>query len=162
MRIGELSKRTGLATSRIRFYERSGLLNGVERQKNGYRRYGPEAVWMLEIIASAKSAGFSLDEIRHLLPDAQDGWQHAPLLALLQAKVAELEQQQQRLARNKAQLLAAIDGIRNRPEQLACADRPRWILDRLRRLGTGPTEGIGAPDQARRALAPDAAGPRRT
>ncbi len=31
MKIGELAERTGLATSRIRFYERIGLLKSVER-----------------------------------------------------------------------------------------------------------------------------------
>lgn len=59
MKIGELAKRTGLAASRIRFYEKSGLLSTVERRDNGYRQYGPEALWMLEIIASAQSAGFA-------------------------------------------------------------------------------------------------------
>ena len=39
MKIGELAGRTGLAASRIRFYERIGLLKAVERQANGYRSY---------------------------------------------------------------------------------------------------------------------------
>ncbi|MDP9877546.1 DNA-binding transcriptional MerR regulator [Variovorax boronicumulans] len=136
MRIGELAKRTGLATSRIRFYEKSGLINGIERKENGYREYGPEALWMLEIIASAQSAGFSLDEIRSLLPDAQDTWQHDALVDSLQRKVGEIEQLQARLAQNKAQLLMAIDSIKNRPEELACADRPLWVLNRLRMQST--------------------------
>jgi DNA-binding transcriptional MerR regulator len=135
MRIGELAKRTGLATSRIRFYEKSGLIGGVERQGNGFREYGPESLWMLEIIASAQSVGFSLDEIRSLLPDAQDNWQHDALLESLQRKVAEIEGLQKRLEQNKAQLLAAIESIQNRPEDLACADRPEWVLNRLREGG---------------------------
>jgi len=80
MKIGELAKRTGLATSRIRFYEQSGLLPTVQRQENGYREYGPEALWMLEIISTAQSAGFALDEIRSLLPDSRSTWQHEALL----------------------------------------------------------------------------------
>ena len=50
MRIGELAKRTGLAASRIRFYEASGLITSVARKANGYRDYSPEAVVLLEII----------------------------------------------------------------------------------------------------------------
>ena len=67
MNIGELSKRTGLSTSRIRFYEQSGLLQAAERGLNGYRSYPPEMVQMLELIAMAQGVGFSLDEIRALL-----------------------------------------------------------------------------------------------
>ncbi len=139
MKIGELAKRSGLAPSRIRFYEASGLVRGVERRENGYRDYGPEAVWTLEIITSAQSAGFSLDEIRNLLPSVQDNkWQHAELLDGLERKVAEIEVLQQRLAQNRAQLLAAIETIRRRPDGLACEDRAQWVLDQLR---DGPAAG---------------------
>lgn len=42
MKIGERAARTGPTPSRIRFYERIGLLTSVERQANGYRRAHPE------------------------------------------------------------------------------------------------------------------------
>lgn len=64
MRIGELAKISGLAPSRIRFYEASGLIKSVERKANGYRDYAPDTEWVLEIITGAQAAGFSLDEIR--------------------------------------------------------------------------------------------------
>lgn len=132
MKIGELAKRTGLAASRIRFYEKSGLLNTIQRQENGYREYGLEALWMLEIISTAQSAGFALDEIRSLLPDSRSTWQHDALLESLQNKVSEIERLQERLAKNKTQLLLAIDSMKNRPDDLACTDRPQWVLDQLR------------------------------
>jgi len=137
MRIGELSKRTGLAASRIRFYEKAGLLSMVGRKENGYREYGPEAQWMLEIISSAQAAGFSLEEIRSLLPDSQATWQHDALLESLQRKVAEIEVLLQRLAQNKAQLLVAIETLKNRPEEMPCSDRPQWVLDQLRATHRG-------------------------
>ncbi len=65
MKIGELASRTGLAASRIRFYEASGLIS-AQRQANGYRRYPEQAVQTLGIISCAQQAGFSLDEIRRL------------------------------------------------------------------------------------------------
>lgn len=132
MKIGELAKRTGLTASRIRFYEKSGLLPQAVRQDNGYRAYGPEALWMLEIIATAQSAGFTLEEIRSLLPDSQAVWQHDALLESLQRKVAEIEKLQERLAQSRSQLLAAMATLRNRPEDLTCAQRPQWVLDQLR------------------------------
>ncbi|MBB2775747.1 UNVERIFIED_ORG: DNA-binding transcriptional MerR regulator [Comamonas terrigena] len=132
MKIGELAKLTGLAPSRIRFYEKSGLLNTIQRQENGYREYGPEALWMLEIISTAQSAGFALDEIRSLLPDSKSGWHHETLLESLQNKVKEIERLQERLANSKSQLLLAIASLKNRPDDLACTDRPQWVLDQLR------------------------------
>ena len=141
MKIGELSKHSGLAPSRIRFYESSGLIRGVERKDNGYREYGPEALWTLDIITSAQRAGFSLDEIRNLLPNDQARWQHEALLASLERKVTEIELLQQRLAQNKAQLLVAIDSVKNRPDALACTDRAQWVLEQLREsAGAAPTE----------------------
>lgn len=137
MKIGELAKHSGLAPSRIRFYEASGLIRGVERRENGYREYGPEALWTLEIITGAQSAGFSLDEIRSLLPNEEARWQHAELLASLERKVAEIEVLQKRLEQNKAQLLVAIDSVKNRPEALACTDRAQWVLDKLKE-SSGP------------------------
>ena len=43
MRIGELSRITGVSTRSLRYYEEQGLLVG-ERLPNGYRDYTPEAV----------------------------------------------------------------------------------------------------------------------
>jgi DNA-binding transcriptional MerR regulator len=44
------------------------LLKPVARRPNGYRMYPPEAALMLDLITIAQRAGFSLDEIRALLP----------------------------------------------------------------------------------------------
>lgn len=41
MKIGELSQATGVEVETIRYYERSGLLQGPERLANGYRSYDP-------------------------------------------------------------------------------------------------------------------------
>jgi DNA-binding transcriptional MerR regulator len=68
MRIGELARRSGLSTSRIRFYEARGLLNVVSRKANRYREYPPDTLMILGIIVGAQRTGFSLDEIKQILP----------------------------------------------------------------------------------------------
>lgn len=135
MKIGELAKLSGLTASRIRFYESSGLIRSVERKANGYRDYGPEAVWILEIIAGAQNAGFSLEEIRNLLPVSTDAWRHDELLESLKRKVGEIEVLQKRLEQNKAQLLVVIEGIESKPEGLLCSENTQRLLDRLREDG---------------------------
>ena len=132
MKIGELASRTGLAASRIRFYEASGLIS-AQRQANGYRRYPEQAVQTLGIISCAQQAGFSLDEIRRLLPQGDSqGLAHAELLASLQRKVGEIEAMQQRLAQNKAQLLGIIASIESKPEGMPCAENAERAMAQLR------------------------------
>ncbi|MFJ3485731.1 MerR family transcriptional regulator [Pseudomonas sp. NPDC090202] len=137
MRIGELAKRTGLAASRIRFYETEGLISAVKRSGNGYREYSEQAELSLILILRAQKAGFTLEEIRHLLPTDLDDWQHDQLLDALKRKVAEIEELQTRLQQSKAQLLATIDSIENRPEGMGCADNARRLLKAMKPAQTG-------------------------
>jgi DNA-binding transcriptional MerR regulator len=131
MRIGELAERSGLTASRIRFYEASGLFNAVERNANGYREYTTEAVVTLDIITSAQKAGFSLQEIRSLLPTKLGTWQQDKLLDVLRKKVADIEGLRERLAHSRAQLLAIIETIETSPEGLSCDDNKKRVLNRI-------------------------------
>jgi DNA-binding transcriptional MerR regulator len=132
MKIGELASRTGLAASRIRFYEASGLIQ-AQRQPNGYREYAPQTVGLIEIITSAQRAGFALEEVRNLLPAPPNlkGWKHDKLLASLRAKVTQIDAMRTRLRQNKAQLLLVIDQIENEPEGLQCDDKAARVIASL-------------------------------
>ncbi|KAE9645997.1 MerR family DNA-binding transcriptional regulator [Pseudomonas sp. PB106] len=132
MKIGELAKLSGLAPSRIRFYEASGLIKSVGRKANGYRDYAPETEWILQIITGAQSAGFSLEEIRQLLPVNAQDWQQESMLIGLKRKVEEIEILQQRLAHNKAQLLRVIHGIESKPADVGCADNAQLLINQMR------------------------------
>ena len=60
-----VARRSGLAISHVRYYERAGLLPAPLR--NGGRvRYPVSVLRRLETIAGAREAGLSLDEIREL------------------------------------------------------------------------------------------------
>lgn len=144
MKIGELAKRSGLTQSRIRFYESIGLLKTVERRPNGYRTYPPEATVVLDLIATAQKAGFSLDEIRTLMPSDLEQWQHGALIEALERKVADIEALEARLSQSKAQLVALIGEIEARPDDIDCAANARRVLTRV--LGDGvdrPTMAAG-------------------
>jgi DNA-binding transcriptional MerR regulator len=65
MRISELSNLSGVPSSTIRYYEKTGLLV-PKRSSNGYRSYPDEAVSLLLLIIQAKALGFSLNEIKNL------------------------------------------------------------------------------------------------
>ncbi|WP_449045299.1 MerR family transcriptional regulator [Paracoccus versutus] len=63
MKIGEIAKAAGVTTSRIRFYERRGIIAPAARGPNGYRDYPEELVALLRFIEQAQGLGFTLREI---------------------------------------------------------------------------------------------------
>jgi DNA-binding transcriptional MerR regulator len=66
MDIGEVVKRAGIPASTLRFYEEKGLIASVGRQ-GLRRRFAPEILDQLALIALGRAAGFSLDEIGSML-----------------------------------------------------------------------------------------------
>src|SRR5262249_21077762 len=64
--IGELGRRTGLASSALRYYERVGLLSPTARA-GGRRHYGASSAERVALIQLCQDAGFTLREIRALL-----------------------------------------------------------------------------------------------
>jgi DNA-binding transcriptional MerR regulator len=132
MKIGELAQQTGLAASRIRFYERIGLLKAAERQANGYRSYPADAVLMLQLIATAQRAGFSLDELRALLPGDLSKWERGTLLDTLRRKVEDIETLQAQLAKSKAQLVELMAQIEAKPDDMSCSANARRVLSEMK------------------------------
>jgi MerR family redox-sensitive transcriptional activator SoxR len=95
--IGEVARRAGVSPSAIRYYESVGLVE-PDRRSGGRRLYGELAVERLALIAFAKDAGFTLDEIRQLIagfPEATPVG--ARWTELATAKLAELEAESQRI-----------------------------------------------------------------
>lgn len=97
--IGEVARRSGVATSALRFYESKGLIRS-ERTGAGHRRYPRAVIRRVAFIVFAQKIGLSLDEIGELLaklpsnrvPDRNDwaklsgGWTKR-----IDARIAELE-----------------------------------------------------------------------
>jgi MerR family redox-sensitive transcriptional activator SoxR len=66
--IGELSARSGIAPSALRYYEELGLIRS-ERTSGGRRRYRRATLRRLAFIRVAQTIGLSLDEVRDCLAD---------------------------------------------------------------------------------------------
>jgi MerR family redox-sensitive transcriptional activator SoxR len=60
--IGEVSERSGLAVSAIRFYEDKGLISS-DRSAGGQRRFRRDVLRRLAFIQAAQRVGLTLDEI---------------------------------------------------------------------------------------------------
>jgi DNA-binding transcriptional MerR regulator len=71
--IGDVSTRTGLAPSKLRFYESRGLIEHEDR-KGLRRQYHPVVIDRLAFIVLSQEAGFTLDEIGQLLASRGREW----------------------------------------------------------------------------------------
>ncbi len=64
---GELARRSGCNIETIRYYEKIGLLNVLDRSGGGYRLYKIEDQRRLRFILRGRELGFSIEELRSLL-----------------------------------------------------------------------------------------------
>ena len=106
--ISKLAAAGSVGVETVRFYQRRGLLP-VPSRKTGTRVYGDDVVRRLRFIRQAKSAGFTLAEIKELLAlnAGQDRVRARELaqarLKALNRKISELE-----VARESLRRLARI------------------------------------------------------
>ncbi|HVG59069.1 MAG TPA: redox-sensitive transcriptional activator SoxR [Hyalangium sp.] len=103
--VGELSARSGMATSALRFYEREGLIR-AERTRGNQRRFPRSELRRVAFIRAAQRLGLTLEEIREALstlpgsrtPTRADweqlsrAWRHR-----LDERIAELERLRDKL-----------------------------------------------------------------
>jgi MerR family redox-sensitive transcriptional activator SoxR len=78
--IGEVSARSGMAASALRYYEDQGLISS-SRSAGGARRYPRSVLRRLAVIRAARNVGLALPEIRAALetlppgrPPTADDW----------------------------------------------------------------------------------------
>jgi DNA-binding transcriptional MerR regulator len=119
--IGELSARTGVAVSALRYYEELGLLTPQARI-SGRRRYASDAVAAVAVIRFLRDLHFTLGEIAQLTaaePGAGDVWR-----ALAERKLTELDD----LIARASAAREALDHGRACPQQDARAYPTFWRI----------------------------------
>jgi MerR family redox-sensitive transcriptional activator SoxR len=145
--IGEVSRRSGVASSALRFYEQRGLV-GSDRAGSGHRRYPRSVLRRIAFIVFAQRVGLTLDEIgaelSRLPPDrapTRRDWTRlsSRWTSRIDQRIAELE-------RLKAGLTECIG--------CGCLSLDRCRLanpgDRAGDLGPGPRYWIGDRPYGRR------------
>ncbi len=99
LKIADVSRRSGVAASALRFYEHRGLITS-ERAGSGHRRYQRSVLRRIAFIVFAQKIGLTLDEIGHELarlpPDRAPGrrdWSRltSEWTSRIDRRIAELE-----------------------------------------------------------------------
>jgi len=107
MRIGELSRQSGVPASALRYWEQVGLLPRATRV-SGRREYGPEALGRVSLILMARACGFTVSESRRLFSSALDGRRPSERWELLaEAKLQEIARVERLLERMRTALETA-------------------------------------------------------
>lgn len=104
MRIGELSRRTGVSQRLLRYYEEQHLLEPA-RSPSGYREYRDEDVRTVEHIRILLAAGLNTATIAGLLPCMVE--QDGSLVAVCPELVPEFERERERLTASIGKLQSA-------------------------------------------------------
>jgi MerR family transcriptional regulator, aldehyde-responsive regulator len=91
----EVVQRSGLSEHTLRYYERIGLLDPVERDRSSrHRRYSEEDLWNIEALACLRTTGMSIEDMRTYFALLKDGKAAADQqLALFEGQRKALEQE---------------------------------------------------------------------
>ncbi len=116
MKIGELSERTGLPASRIRYYETNGLIPAADRAPNGYRDYDASMIERLRLIDLAKSLGFSLEEISKLMASgAGERPSCETVSAALEQKLTAIDSHMKQLRETRRRVESTLRHLKENP-----------------------------------------------
>jgi DNA-binding transcriptional MerR regulator len=90
--IGQLSARTGVAVTALRYYDELGLVRPL-RRVSGQRRYAESAVREVGVVLFLRDVGFSLGEIGELVAGAPRTSRWSELIDRKLVALAEQEHQ---------------------------------------------------------------------
>lgn len=95
---GELAKMADINVETLRYYENNHLIPIPNRTEKGYRLYPEDTLDILAFIKSAKSAGFTLGQIRAIFSVVEGGnIDLSHLDAMLSQKILEIDEKMNEL-----------------------------------------------------------------
>ena len=110
LKIGEVSKESGIGIEALRFYERSGLLGKPVRSESNYRLYDEGVLDRLAFIKKAQTLGFSLDEIKRIIADAQHGASPCEdVREIVRRRLEELDERMREMKRYRKELAETLE-----------------------------------------------------
>lgn len=93
MKIAEVSKKYGVSSDTLRYYERVGLLHRVPRNASGVRDYGEADCARIEFVKCMRNAGVPIETLIEYLQLYEQGNETAPQRKALLIEQRDLVQQ---------------------------------------------------------------------
>ncbi|WP_090647047.1 MerR family transcriptional regulator [Paenibacillus sp. UNC496MF] len=59
----QVSEKTGLSIHTLRYYEQIGLIDGIERDENGYRKYSQSDIVWFQVLSYFRAMGMPIREM---------------------------------------------------------------------------------------------------
>ena len=103
--IQDVSNKTGLSTHTLRYYEKEGLISGLERSQGGFRQYTDEDLERLGLIRCLKNTGMSIQEIARFVQLTHEG-DHT-----LEERVELLREHRERVLERMAEMQEHLDKV---------------------------------------------------
>nr|WP_282128716.1 helix-turn-helix domain-containing protein [Roseobacter litoralis] len=108
--IGQMSRRTGVKVTTIRYYESRGLIPAPARTTGGQRRYDEAALERLAFLRHARELGFNLHDIADLMALAEAPLKDcAPAHEIACKQLAAVDRRMRILARLREELVRMAD-----------------------------------------------------
>lgn len=118
--IGEMAKKLQVAPSKLRYYDKEGLLPFLERSSGGIRMFSDNDFEWLSIIECLKKTGMSLKDIKTFIGWCMDG-------------DSTIEQRLMLIERQREAVLAQMEQIQDTLDTL---DYKKWYYETARDAGT--------------------------
>ena len=100
----EVAERTGFSIDTLRYYEREGLLTGIERTAGGRRAYSQRDLDWLNLVRCLRDTGMPIADLKRY--------------AELSSDEATLQERLDLLARHDEEVQASIDALLRQQQQL--------------------------------------------
>lgn len=120
LKIGELSKMTGIATATIHYYENAGLMKASWRTSGQFRLYDDEVIDRLAFIRFSRNQGLSYATLKKLLAlrDNPDEAECMPT-GFLEAQIRNTEKELRLLEHYHEELQDLLETQKKREREMA-------------------------------------------
>ena len=105
MRIAEVSREFGVSADTLRYYERVGLLQRVERTASGVREYSEQDCARIQFVKCMRGAGMPVEALARYMQLLNEGDE------TMAARKELLERERDRVQERIAELQAGLDRL---------------------------------------------------
>ncbi|MFZ5723144.1 MAG: MerR family transcriptional regulator [Pseudomonadota bacterium] len=128
--VTQLARLAGTTADAVRHYTEIGLLRPQRDHGNNYRRYTAADLKRLCFIRTSRELGFSLDDIRRILDEADRGDSPCPQVRELYAqRLAQVEQDIARLSMQRDQMRQLLQRWKKLPDCTPTGDSLCHLID---------------------------------